>query len=253
MLLGKILKVVNDEDSSPQDLYRMVSHDQSLAERVVRVANSAMFGHSGDVRDIQQAVMFLGFDKIKTISMGMTVMDFLPTRSSFKIKNLWVHSYEVAFLAAAVSDMLPVTSPRESFLSGLLHDIGRVIFCRMDPDKFLVIETADDMFDREIEAYGCTHAHAGLWFAEEIGMPAEILAAIKFHHRPASARDYKDSVAIVALAEALSRRFSPRLEDDGVWTHDHDAILLEYSLSNEDLVSIGSRLIAAGHEIENFF
>lgn len=252
-LLGRVISIANDENASQEDLYSMISHDQALAEKVVRIANSALFGHSGSVKDIRQAIMFLGLDRIKSIAIGMAVMDVFPARSSFDIKNLWIHSYEVALLAGALSDTIPMTSPRESFLSGLLHDIGRIIFYKIDHKKFMEVETTDDLLEREAVVFGCTHADAGAWFIEGTGMPSEIVMTTKFHHRPSKARDYKDAVSIVSLAEASSRRYSPKIEDDGIWTEEHDAVLLEYSLSDDDMALVAGKFIAAKKDIENFF
>jgi putative nucleotidyltransferase with HDIG domain len=252
-LLGKILAIVRDENASPEKLHGLISHDQALAERVVRVANSALFGHMGQVRDIGQAVMFLGYDRIKSVAIGMNVMDVFPFRNSFNIKNLWIHSYEVAFLGGALSDVISMTCPRECFLSGLLHDIGRIIFYRMNPQQFHEITITDDLLEREKEIFGCTHADAGAWFAEETDMPAEIAATIRFHHQPSMATDYKDASSIVSLAEVLSRRFSPKVEDDGIWTQEHDSLLLEFSLMSEDLMRLGERFCGAKPEIESFF
>ncbi len=251
-VLGKLLSIIKDENSSPQDLYRLISHDQAFAERVVRVANSALFGHSGQIKDIRQAIMFLGYNRIKSIALGMTIMDVFPVKG-FNIKNLWIHSYEVAFLSAAISEFIPMTSPRECFLAGLLHDIGRVIFYKLDQKGFVGLGTDDDLFKRENETFDCTHAEAGEWFADESGLPEEIVKVIRFHHTPSMTDEYRDSVSIVALGEALSRRFSPRIEDDGLWTEEHDAILLEFSLSEGDLATIGERFYGIKGDIENFF
>jgi putative nucleotidyltransferase with HDIG domain len=252
-LIGRILSIVRDENSSPDDLYRLISHDQALSGRVVQVANSVFFGHAGQVKDIPQAIMFLGYDRIKSIAVGMGVMAIFPFHSSFNIRNLWAHSYEVAFLAGAISEMVPMMSPGECFLSGLLHDIGRIIFYRMNPKKFIEIEVTDDLLEREEEIFGCTHATAGAWFAEDMDMPAEIVSSIKFHHRPSMAPEQRDTVSVVSLAEVLVRKFNPRFEDDSVWTDEHDAILLEFSLGFDRMTSLGEKFAAASTEIERFF
>lgn len=251
-ILGKLLSMIKDENSSPQDLYRLISHDQAFAERVVRVANSALFGHSGQIKDIRQAIMFLGYNRIKSIALGMTIMDIFPSKA-FNIKNLWVHSYEVAFISASISEFVPMTSPRECFLAGLLHDVGRIIFYKLDQKGFLSLGTGDDLFEREKEVFDCTHAEAGAWFAEESELPDEIVKVIRFHHKPSMTDEYRDSVSIVSMGEALSRRFSPRIEDDGIWTEEHDALLLEYSLNDSDLAAIGERFYGIRGEIERFF
>lgn len=251
--LSRILAVTRDENSSPQELYNLISHDQALAERVIILANSAMFGHSRDVKSIKHAVLFLGYDNIKSIALAMAVMDIFPAHTSFKIKNLWIHGYEVAYISAAISDIVSMAAPSEVFLCGLLHDIGRVILYRKDNDKFFEIGTSDDMFDKEIEMFGCTHAEAGAWYAEYAGMPEDIVLSIRHHHHPSKTRGNKLGVSIVSIAEALSRRFSPKIEDDGIWTDEHDAILLELSLDEDELLPIGEKLGGLKREIEKFF
>jgi putative nucleotidyltransferase with HDIG domain len=253
VLLGKIVNTCKDENSSAEELYKIVSFDQALAERVIRMANSAFFGHSGQIKDIEQATFFLGFDRIRSIAAGMTVMRIFPSHGSFVVSNLWVHSYEVAFLASVLSESVPMTRPSECFLAGLLHDIGRIIFYDLSHSLFEEIETTDTMLEQERERFGCTHADAGAWFAEAIGMPNDIATVLRHHHRPSAAEDVRDFVAIVSLAEALSRGVSPRIEDDGIWTPEHDALLLEFSLTGDDVRSAGEKLLSAQAEIESMF
>ncbi len=253
VLVGKILSIVQNEDCSLGDLNGLVAHDQAMAEQVIRAANSAFFGHSGQVRDIRQAIMFLGFERIKSIAVGMNVMAIFPHSGTFNIKNLWIHCYEVALIATVIADFVSLTSPPECFLSGLLHDIGRIIFYKMDHEKFLKIFTTDDMLEKERVLFGCTHAEAGAWFAEAASLPLEIILTIKDHHSPSKAREFKDSISIVSLAEAMSRMYSPRIEDDGLWTEEHNAILLEFGIDNKEVALIGEKLYSARKEAENYF
>ena len=252
-LLGKILTLFRDDNASTEDLCTLISYDPAMAERVLRVANSAFFAHSGQVKDIHQAVLFLGLDRIKAIAVGMTVMNIFPSPGSFHVENLWLHSYEVAFLSSVLSDHIAVTQPQECFLSGLLHDIGRLVLYNIDHLKFHQIETTDTMLEQETTLFGCTHAEAGAWFAEEVGLPSAIVTTIKHHHKPSAAPEDMHMVSLVSLAEALTRTFSPRVEDDGIWTPEHDAILLEFSLSEHDLQKVGDQFKDARGEIEKFF
>ncbi len=64
---------------------------------------------------------------------------------------------------------------------------------------------------------------------------------------------YEDTTAIIPLAETLSPRFSAKVEDDGIWNEEHDALLLEFSLISEDFMRLGQQFIGAKPEIESFF
>ena len=254
-MLGKILSLIKDENSSPQELFLLISHDPALAERVIRVANSVMFGHSGEVRALRHAVMFLGYERLRSIAMGMGVMDVfsISARNSLDIQNLWIHGYEVAYLSAVISDTISMGAPPESFLCGLIHDIGRIIFFEKDRDRYYDIGTSDDMFENEIKLFGCTHAEAGGWYAEFAGLPEDIVQAIRYHHHPSGATGNMLGVSVVALAEVFSRRFSPRFIDDGLWTPEHDAIMLELGIGEESLQAICHKLGGLKYDIKMFF
>jgi putative nucleotidyltransferase with HDIG domain len=252
-LLGRILSLVGDDTKSTEEICDLISYDPAMAQRVLKIANSSFFAHSGQIKDIRQAVLFLGLDRIKSIAVGMTVMHIFPSVGAFRVENLWLHSYEVAFLSSALTEKIAITRPQESFLAGLLHDIGRIVFYSMDHASFLTVETTDTMLEQEHAVFGCTHAEAGAWFAEDIGLPNSVVTSIRHHHKPSAAPDEMNIVSLVSLAEAFTRTFSPRVEDDGIWTPEHDAIILEFSLSPEDIHSLGNRFGAARGDIERFF
>jgi HD-like signal output (HDOD) protein len=253
VLIGKILSIVQKQDCSLDDLNSLIAHDQAMAEQVIRSANSAFFGHSGQIRDIKQAIMFLGFGRIKSIAVGMNVMTIFPHTTAFNIKFLWIHCYEVALIASVISDFISMASPPECFLSGLLHDVGRIIFYKMNHEDFFKIPATDDMLEKETELFGCTHAEVGAWFAEAAAMPSEIILTTRYHHGPSLAQEFRDSISIVSLAEAMSRMYSPRIEDDGLWTAEHDALLLELGIDSKQLAVIGEKLYGARIEAEKFF
>lgn len=252
-LLGKILLILRDENASPRDLYRTIAHDQAVAERVIRMANSAMFGRSGTVRDIGHAILFLGYDRIRSIALGLGVLDAFPAGDAEELRALWIHGYEVGFIAAAVSETVSIAAPAECFLSGLVHDIGRVILCEMDAERFRRIGTSDDMFDRERELFGCTHPEAGSWYALHAGIPEEIAACIRYHHSPSGAGGNRLTAAVVAAAELLARRFRPAPANDGVATPGHEDVLRELSIGPDRTCEIARRIGGLEYDIKSFF
>jgi HD-like signal output (HDOD) protein len=252
VVLTRIFEVTGDLSSPPEELYNIISHDQAIAEKVIRMANSPFFGHSGKVGEINQAIMLLGYEHIRNIAISVSVMSMFSRRGDINLRNFWAHSYEVAFLSAYVAEIATIVSPRTAFLSGLLHDTGRLLFYSHFRDKYKAIFATDDLLEKEVALFGCDHALAGSWLLEKARLPREQVLAIRYHHAPSKTSEFADHVAVVSLAEALSRRYNPRIEDDGIWTEEHDAALLELSLSNDDLEDIGVRLCQEEQAIKSF-
>ncbi|MCX7913266.1 MAG: HDOD domain-containing protein [Thermodesulfovibrionales bacterium] len=252
-IFRKVLIIARCDKSCANDLYELICRDQVLAEKVLAVANSAFYGFSGQIKDIQHAIMLMGFDRLKAIALGMTVLNIFPPKGSFNIKNLWIHSYEVAIIAASLSETRYVVSPKESFVCGLLHDIGRMVFYKMDQKSFLQIPTDEKMFDAERANFGCTHSEAGAWFLEDAKLPEEIVYSVRYHHEPLKSVSHQQAIDITALAEGLSRQLSPKVEDDGIWTEDLNVSALKLSVMEEEKKSIVEKLHSLNSEIQRIF
>ncbi len=252
VVLGRIMDATKDPSASPRQLYDIISHDPALAERVISMANSTFFRHAGRVCDIEQAILLLGYEHIRNIAVSMSVVMMFSKRSDVNTKQFWAHSYEVAFISAMVAESTTIVSPAEAFLTGLLHDIGRLIFYLMHREQYLRLLGTDDLLEQESAIFGCDHALAGSWLSQKSHMPREQVLAIRYHHAPSKATEFRDLTSVVSLSEVLSRRFSPKIEDDGIWTGEHDALLLELSLGNDDIADIGERLAGEEQELHKF-
>jgi len=253
VLLANIVRTCSNPKATPYDVYNLISTDPALGARVLRVANSVFYGRSGEIKNLYQAIMFLGFERIKSLALGMTVQNSLSSRSSNIMTNLWIHSYEVAYCASILSPYFPQTVSGDCFLAGLLHDIGRIVFFEMSSAKFSKIETTESLLEQEMAEFGCTHTMAGAWLIESLGMPVELLTPITYHHRPALDATSGNVVAAVALAEALTFTFKARPEDDGIWTEELYAVLQQFALTDKTLNRVGEQLKAARPEIESMF
>jgi HD-like signal output (HDOD) protein len=253
VLLAKIIRVCNDPKSGPQDIFNLITYDPALAERILRIANSVYFGHSGEIRNLYQAIMFLGIERIKSLALGMTVLNALPARGSSFATNIWVHSYEVAYVASSLSKYIPLLLSGDCFLAGLMHDIGRIVFLGMEPARFKLLVTSDNLINQEIAVFGCTHTAAGAFLIEKLGMPRELIAPIQYHHKPLSTTDSHNLVASVALAEALIGLRKSRPEEDGAWTTEHDALIKQFNLTEHVLEAAYDDLVDVREEIEGIF
>ncbi len=188
-ILVTLNKVADDDNASAEDLGKIVLKDQGLTLQVLKVCNSAFYRqHRRErVTTVSQAVIILGFNGIRRLALGMSVYGLLKTSEQIPgLQGLWSHALTVGITArqlAARTGYMPV---EEAFVAGLVHDIGRVVLARCDPDGFAKVIAGDPdsvaMREREREVYGVSHAMAGKKLAHRWSLPLALEEVIGDHH-----------------------------------------------------------------------
>jgi putative nucleotidyltransferase with HDIG domain len=211
----KLLEITSDNDSSAQDVVNALRGDQSLTAKILSVANSAAMGVREKVPTLDRAVVLLGFKAIRSITLAITVFEWLaaeqPARGKrhFDRTEFWKHSLGVACAArrlAAHRSALGI-DPEEAFVAGLLHDLGKVALDVVFPKAYERVtaqaeETRADIADCERAILGIDHTVAGRHLVKRWGLPRFLHDVIWLHH--VSAKTLTDSVAspgLIALVQ----------------------------------------------------
>ncbi|MBZ2209503.1 HDOD domain-containing protein [Massilia soli] len=206
-----VLELMSSFDDPDVDIGRLadaISHDQALTARTLRVANSSFYGLSAKVKTINQAIMMLGFDTVRTLVAAGAIVNVLPagTGTQRELSQFWRHSMATAVCARNVARRTRL-NPEQAFLGGLLHDIGRLVLATRFPRQYgaaLAWRDEHDAWqvDAEQQVLGMTHQQVGLMLAEAWRFPPQLLRAIGFHHAPA-VDDLGDLASIVHVANAI--------------------------------------------------
>lgn len=252
IVISRLVKVLQNEKASVAELTDVIKYDQSLAERIVAVANSPFLGYPGRINSIEQAVLMLGFDLVKTLSLGVSVIGIFP-HHSLALKQIWSHSFGVATLAGLMSSKMPAADKGVCFLAGLLHDIGHVIFMQFAKESYEEVLKSSDINSCEAEIFGCTHAEAGRWFLESLSFPGEIVLPVFYHHDIEGATIHKGIITTVYLAEGMISLLNHQRGFDGIWSEEHHRIYKENSLGDKELKECEEFLTEEDKYITNFF
>ncbi|NOZ24957.1 MAG: HDOD domain-containing protein [Nitrospirae bacterium] len=253
VVMKRLLETIDDENSSFVELSEIIEHDQSLAERVVAIANAPYFWHSGLVNNLEQAVLLLGYDLVRSIAISISVFELLGRGEAKSMKEFWAHSYEVGLIAGLLCDKVPVTSGGVCFLGGLLHDIGRVIFYTLYAPEYKAVMFDEAVTEKEKELFNTDHGTAGGWFLESSLFPEEIVFAVRYHHCLEGCEKHRGIAVTVHLAEALSAVIAPRNEADGAWNEEKERLLRKSGLTEGDVEHIGSIVKKETPFIKGFF
>jgi putative nucleotidyltransferase with HDIG domain len=216
---GKILELARDDRVGAREIARIIAQDQSFTARLLKIANSPYYGQARAVTTVTQAVPVLG---VNTISSLATVLGSFAYASNddgarLTLRELWEHSIGCAIWGRHLARHIGHRGAEETFIAGLLHDIGKSVFYRFFKNEFLdavaIAETEGiDLADAERRLFETDHAAAGAVVAAKWNLPPVLIETIKHHHSPLALPDHFDAatrktIALIHLADLLSDHF----------------------------------------------
>ncbi|WP_231688277.1 HDOD domain-containing protein [Dethiosulfatarculus sandiegensis] len=209
-MLDQISRAVESHRFSASDIGKLISKDQVLTAKVLKLANSAFYGFSRKVGSLTQALVLLGFEVIKGLILTSAVFEMMKKKQL----GLWEHSLAVALTTGLVAEMSPAIKERreEIALAGLLHDLGKVVIqiqLPHDAESVAELIEVEDMGTgrAEEEVLGFNHCQAGMWLAESWKLPLELTEPIRWHHTPLEAPNASLAAAAVHLADILVKGY----------------------------------------------
>lgn len=205
-VVKRLGKIIGNPKMSLGEISSFVASDPALTSRILKMVNSAIFGFPGRISSVSHAVTLLGFNVIKGLLMGVTVLELMQTVMS----GLREHSLGCAMAARHIAGIKGLKNLEDVSVAGLLHDIGKVILLLEFHEEYAaVLETAkkDGMliFEAEKARFSESHAAVGQWLAEKWRFPPNLTEIIAFHHRPHLAVNAPLETAIVHVADILTR------------------------------------------------
>jgi putative nucleotidyltransferase with HDIG domain len=206
-----VVEKLSSPDTSPNEIHQIISKDQALAARVLRIANSPFYGYSRSITRLTDAIALMGFNNIRSLVLTSVFNDFLK-RSGLTEKLLWEHSLVCASISQRIAKSTRFAKTEEAFLVGLMHDIGKVILNLRLPEKMSrivqeVYNTQEATFSElEEEVFGFTHSEVGRAIARKWNFAKEIEEAIGNHHHPERTTAMPALTYIAHLANAFCHK-----------------------------------------------
>jgi putative nucleotidyltransferase with HDIG domain len=253
-VIGNILSVVSSPQSSAAKLEAALRHDPMIAARVLRCANSAFFGISGGVSSLRNAVVLLGFDKIRSIAV-LSSLKSLPGNRSIP-SRFWSHSAAVAITAETIARHMQryeEFDTDEIFCGSLLHDIGMVVIEAADPGylhRTLQICRRDSVSFDCAENGEWAHTTAGVCLAQAWRFPDLLATIIHGHHNPDPSSPSYFQCAIVHVADSMMQMVGYGIGQGTTGPEIKTEALARLNMSPESLRLIAERAIDEGKKVE---
>ncbi len=213
-ILVKLISACNKDDVDIVEVAGLVEKDPALSSKILKLVNSAFYGLPQKIESIRHSISYLGTGAIKNIAIGSSIhQTFRSPKGSalFNMKIFWWHSLRCAVLARLIAREINYKNPEEAFLTGLLHDIGRLVLWVNYPDEYSKLlekhnGRSDLLLAGEIRQ-GVTHCEVGAWLLHRWNLQPFVVDAVLYHHEPQKRiKNALSLVQIIWVANALSRQ-----------------------------------------------
>jgi HD-like signal output (HDOD) protein len=211
----------------------LVSCDESISAQCLRVANSALYFRSREVKSVHGAIVVLGVRHVREILLSCSLLNLLP-KDSWVIDPMvfWEHSLGCALVARYCARKVRYREPERVYLAGLLHDLGELVNMLSFQEEFraaaqLARTEKIPIHQAEYSALGFTHCDTGKILAEHWRLPEDITEVVEHHHDVQQAKLHPALVAMIGLSDRLCDVYELgygmdsmpdwKLEDDPSW------------------------------------
>ncbi len=262
-IVAKMIELIDDPKSSARSLGRLIKTDQVFTARLLRLANSAFYGFPNPISTINLAVVVLGFETIKNLGLSVSIIDrFVRAGKGDELldySRFWEHSVGVGVASQMLARMHGFHAIEgESFVAGLIHDIGKVILSqyqtRYYSECLRMVEQEEIMLvQAEQQVFKVNHAEVGWWLAKRWNLPNSLAEAIHLHHVPLAAKVSPELSAIVHFADIITRAARIGSGGDPLVPPFYRGVLrrLPLRLTEDERVDMQFYLEAVATEMEN--
>jgi putative nucleotidyltransferase with HDIG domain len=231
-VLATVSSLVDDPNASLRDIAKILSTDEGLASRALKLVNSAYYGLPQTIATIPLAATILGARAIKSYLVNIAISDLMYALGSGHEEYglLWAHALRTALWAKGIAKKTGVADSEEAFTAGLVHDIGKALSLRFRPDDYskLVVEADKSgraLMAAEAQLMGFDHTELGAWAARKWMLPDMLVSAIRWHHNPDDLADECSEIAnMVRVIHVADIQARCRKDDAGLLATGHDSI-----------------------------
>jgi putative nucleotidyltransferase with HDIG domain len=232
LFYSQLSEAMDHPRTSIGDIAKIISEDQGLTARILKLANSPLFGYFSKIDTITQAVTIIGVLQVRDLALALSVMDVFKgiPGSLVNMEQFWKHS-----IATGLAARLLATSQREAnlerfFVAGILHDIGRLVMYVQVPDISLELleecrSNGQLLHRAERQRFSFDHADVAATLLRRWKIPPGITEPVGSHHDCRRAEQYPREASILHLADIFAHAleignsgevFVPQLEN-AVW------------------------------------
>lgn len=209
-VVSELNDVITNPISSAEDIANVVNKSPSLTAILLKIVNSALYACPAKIDRVSQAVTMIGTREIFGLATGISVLSLFK-KIPKKIINMYdflKHSMACGIIARILASYKYQLQTEQLFVSGLLHDLGRVLLYILFPEDSLTIlsncsQSAKLLYNEETDYWGCNHTHIVQYLIQQWKLPTGLEHNVFYHHNPSEAKN-PIPAGIVHIADLMT-------------------------------------------------
>jgi HD-like signal output (HDOD) protein/signal transduction histidine kinase len=209
-ILIKLIEHLQADDAGMPELAALIAKDAGMTSKILTVANSSAYHRNARTVGLEQSLVSLGTDMIKTLVISESVFQTFssfPHSGSTDLRSFWKNSLTTAVLARDIARQMDYPHVEEAYLAGLLHNVGRLALLATAPKEYaynFMARDDEDLCAVEQRTLQITHSEAGAWLIERWHLDSFLADSVLYHHEPiARLESAHPLIRIVRLAHLL--------------------------------------------------
>jgi HD-like signal output (HDOD) protein len=171
-------EVIANPMSSAENIAQVVNRSPSLTALLLKIVNSSFYGFPSKIDKISHAVTLIGTREISGLALGISILSIFKNipKEIIDMHSFLKHSLACGILSRVLAAHLNANQTEQLFVSGLLHDLGRLILYIYFPIESHDIITRSRngsmiMCQAEQDYLGCDHAKVGQQLMKQWKLP----------------------------------------------------------------------------------
>ena len=216
-VITKLTTAVDNPRADSKQIAALLQDDPVLAARVLRLVNSVLYAGSEPIASVHLAVARIGMVGIRNLATAIAIFQAFrssPEDDAFDRREFWRHCILCGVAANILfrqtrTKLMHYYPDDVLHLSGLVHDIGRIVLDVHFHDAFVAAmvaseQTSSPLVDMEQKFIGTDHTEVGAWLAQRWRMVPAVTQVIRWHHQPDSADlEYRELAGLCNAANYI--------------------------------------------------
>lgn len=182
----QIIQLVKDPEIEIDDVVHVLALDPALSVKILRMANSPLYGQGKKIGNLPKAIMVIGLNGILSLALSFSLVKSLRREQNAGLDHstFWRRALISGTAGMVLAQTCGRSDQEELFMASFLQDLGMLVLDQVEPTLY-----AHPNFDQlshknivahEREHFGTDHALVGSWLLHKWNFPEDLLRGIRY-------------------------------------------------------------------------